>query len=90
MKIYSYFENTAEENISQEKINWNELMSKKHKNICKTPNYIEQFLILDSEITGYVSFSIFASLIGLPVEIMSSVIGWKVCAIPAEIKSLSQ
>ena len=50
-------------------------MSKKHKNICKTPNYIEQFLILDSEITGYVSISVFASLIGLPMEIMSSVIG---------------
>ena len=90
MKIYSYFENTAEENISQEKINWNELMSKKHKNICKTPNYIEQFLILDSVITGYVSISAFASLIGFPIEITSSVIGWKVCAIPAGIRSLSQ
>ena len=50
-------------------------MSKKHKNICKTPNYIEQFLILDSVITGYVSISAFASLIGFPIEITSSVIG---------------
>ena len=90
MKIYSYFENTAEENISQEKINWNELMSKKDKSICKNPNYFEQFLILDSAITGYVSISVFASLIGLPIEITSSVIGWKVCAIPAGIKSWSQ
>ena len=50
-------------------------MSKKDKSICKNPNYFEQFLILDSAITGYVSISVFASLIGLPIEITSSVIG---------------
>ena len=65
MKIYNYFKNMAEENISQEfslkkidetksylieEINRNELMSKKHKKICTTLNYIEQFLILASAI----------------------------------------
>ena len=56
----------AEENISQEfrlknidetrnylivEINRNELMSKKHKQVCTTLNYIEHFLILGSTIT---------------------------------------
>ena len=61
----------AEENISQEfrlknidetrnylieEINRNELMSKKHKKICATLNYIEHFLFLASAITGVFSF----------------------------------
>ena len=38
-----------------EETNWNKLMSKKHKKICTTLNYIEHFLILGSTITGCVS-----------------------------------
>ena len=30
-------------------------MSKKHKEVCTTPNYIEHFLILSSTITGCVA-----------------------------------
>ena len=69
----------AEENISQEfrlksidetrsyltDINQNELMSKKHRKVCTTLNYIEHFLILGSTITGYVTISSFASLVGI-------------------------
>ena len=55
----------VEENISQEfrlkdidetkiylieEINWNELISKKHKKVCTTLNCIEHFLILGSQI----------------------------------------
>ena len=91
----------AEENISQEfrlkntdetrnylieEINRNELMSKKHKKICTILNYIEHFLILASTITGCVSISAFASLIGIPIGITSSAIGLKICAITAGIK----
>ena len=43
-------------NISLKKIDQNELMSKKHKNVCTTLNYIEQFLILASVITGVFQF----------------------------------
>ena len=90
MKIYNYFKNVAEKNISQEfrlknidetrrylieEINRNELMSKKHKKICTTLNYIEHFLILASTINGCVSISDFASLIGIPIWITSSAIG---------------
>ena len=58
-------------------INQNELMSKKHKKICTTLNYIEHFLILASTITGYISISAFTSLIGIPVGIASPAKGLK-------------
>ena len=91
----------VEENISQEfrlknidetrnylieEINRNELMSKKHKKVCTTLNYIEHFLILASTITGCISISAFASLIGILIGITSSAIGLKICAITAGIK----
>ena len=91
----------VEENISQEfrlknvdetrnyfleEIKQNELMSKKHKKVCTTLNYIEHFLILASTITGCVSISAFASLIGIPIRVTSSAIGLKICAITTGIK----
>ena len=39
-------------------------MSRKHKKFGTTLNYIEHFLILACTITGYISISAFASLIG--------------------------
>ena len=80
----------AEENLSQEfrlknivetrndlieKINRNELMIKKDKKICTTLKYIEHFLILASTITGSISISAFASVVGIPIGITSSAIG---------------
>ena len=91
----------SEENISQEfrlknidetrnylieETNRNKLLSKKHKKVCTTLNYIEHFLILASTITGCVSISAFASLVGIPIGITSSAIGLKICAITAGIK----
>ena len=91
----------AEENISQEfrlknidetrnylieEINPNELMNKKHKKVCTTSNCIEHFLIFASTITGCVSISAFASLVGIPIGIASSTIGLKICVITAGIK----
>ena len=82
----------VEENISQEfrlkninetknhfleEINQNELMSKKHKKVCTTLNYIEHFLILASTITACISISAFASLIGILIGITSFAIGLK-------------
>ena len=61
-------------------------MSEKHKKICITLNYTEHFLILASTITGCVSVSAVASLIGIPIGIRSSAIGLKICAITAGIK----
>ena len=61
-------------------------MSKKHKKVCVTLNYIEHFLILASTITGCISISAFSSLIGIPIGITSSAVGLKNCAIAAGIK----
>ena len=61
-------------------------MSKKHKMVCTTLNYIEHFLILASTITGCVSISSFASLVRIPIGISSSAIGLKICAKTTGIK----
>ena len=61
-------------------------MSTKQKDVCTTVNYIENFLILGSTITGRVSISTFASLAGIPIGIKSSAIGLKICATTAAIK----
>ena len=66
-----------------EETNRNKLMSKKHKKVCTPLIYIEQSLILASTITGCVSISVFASLIDIPIEITSSAIESKICAITA-------
>ena len=60
-----------------EEINRNELMSKKHENVSRVLNYIDQPLIVISTNTGCVSISAFASLVDIPIEITSSTIGLK-------------
>ena len=65
-------------------------MSEKYKKTCKYLNYVENVLILSSEITGYVSISAFASLVDINVGITSSLVGIKICVIITESKSISQ
>ena len=67
-------------------IKQNELMSRKHKRVCTNLNHIEYFLILASTITGCISISAFASLIGISMRITSSAIELKICAIATGIK----
>ena len=91
----------AEENIIQEfrlryidetrsyfieEINRNELISKKHKKVCTTLDYVEHFLIVGSAITRCVSISAFASLVGIPIGITRSAVGLKLCVTTAAIK----
>ena len=52
-------------------------MNEKHKKVCTILNYIEKFLILDFKIIECISISAFASLVGIPIGIMSSAIGLK-------------
>ena len=61
-------------------------MTKKHKKVCATLNYIEHFLILPSTITVCVSISPFASLSGIPIGITSPAVGLLISAITAAIK----
>ena len=70
-----------------EEINQNKLMSKKHQKICKVLNYIDHSLIVISTITGYVSVSVFRSLVGIPKGIASSIIGLKTCVMTAGSKN---
>ena len=52
-------------------------MSKKHEKVYKVSNYIEHLLILIFTVTGCVSISAFAFLVGIPIGITSSAIGLK-------------
>ena len=70
-----------------EEIKQNELMSKKRIKVCTTLDYIEHFLTLASTITGCISIYVFASLLGIPVQIKRSVKGLKICPITAGIKN---
>ena len=58
-------------------IDENELMSRKHKKVCTTRNYIEHFLILAPAVTKCILISAFASLLAIPIEITSSAVGLK-------------
>ena len=96
MEIYNYFKNLSQEirlkNISEtrnylpEEVNQNKLMSRQHKKVCTTLNYIEHILILASTITGCISISDFAYLVGVSIGITSSAIGSKMCTIAARVK----
>ena len=62
-------------------------MSKRHKKVYMTVNYIEHFLMLASTITGCVPIFAFSSLVGIPIGIISSAVGLKICVITAGIKN---
>ena len=61
-------------------------MIKKHKNVCTVINYVEHLLILDFVVTGCVSISALASLVGILIGVMTSAVGRKICVITAGIK----
>ena len=69
-----------------EEINKKELMSRKHKKVYRGLNYIEHLLISISTVTGCISISSSASLVGIPIWIKSSAIGLKIWVITAGIK----
>ena len=68
-------------NYLLEEIKHNYLDCNKHKKACNILNNIEQLLVLISDITGLVSISAFAFLVGIPIGIASSAVGLKTCAI---------
>ena len=90
----------SEENVSQEfrlknidetrnyfieEINQNELMSKKYKKVCGVLSILSTYLYLIPTVTGCVSVSAFASLVGIPIGITSSAVGLKIYIITAGI-----
>ena len=73
-----------------EEIEQRRLMGKKHKKVCMALNYSENFLSLASAVTGCNSNSAFSSLISIPIEIMSFVIGLEICAKTAVLLLLAK
>ena len=61
-------------------------MSKKYKKVCTALHFIEHLLILPSAVTGYVSISAFASLVGIPIGIKGSALGLKNCVTTIGVK----
>ena len=57
-----------------EEINQIDFLGKKQKKFCTALNYIEHLLILASVVTGCVSISGFASLVGIPIGIASYIV----------------
>ena len=64
----------ATSNCLLDEIKHNDLMREKYKKTCEYLNYVENLLILASAITGFVSFSAFASLVCVPIGITSSTV----------------
>ena len=54
--------------------------------MCRNLNYVEHLLILASTVTGCVSISAFASLVGILVGIVSFAVGMTISTITAGIK----
>ena len=61
-------------------------MSKTHKKVCRVLNYIEHSIRVNTAITGCVSISAFASLVGISIGITNSAVGVRICVITAGIK----
>ena len=61
-------------------------MSKKHKKVSTASNCIEHLLVLASAVTRCASISALVSLVSIPIWIVSSAVGIKICAITARIK----
>ena len=75
-----------EETYLIKEINQNELMNKNYKKVCRVLNYIDYLFIMISTITGCVSISDFDSLVGIPIGVASSAMGFKICPIAGWIK----
>ena len=73
-------------NYFLEKIEQNELISRRHKKVYTALNYVKHFLILPSTINGCILISAFASFLGISIGITSSATGLKICALAAGIK----
>ena len=71
-------------NYPLDEIKHNDLISKKHKKVCSELLWTFSFFV--STISGCVLISAFASLVDVPVGIVSSVVGLKIFAITAGIK----
>ena len=52
-------------------------MIEKQKKVCTVLNYNEHLLIIALAVTVCISTFVFASLLGIPIGVTSTVTGWK-------------
>ena len=70
-------------NYLLDEIKYNDLMSDKQKKTHKCLTFVENLLIISSQLPGCVSISAFVSFFCLPVGITCSVIVTNICAVTA-------
>ena len=63
-----------------------DLTSKKHRKVSRALNYLQNFIVFDSGVSGYVLNSAFAWLASFPVDIASSAVKLNIFPITAGIK----
>ena len=71
-------------------IKHNDLMSEKHKKVCRDFNYLEHFFLFISIVTKCLSVSSFASLVSISVGIASPAVGLKYVLSLDELKNIRQ
>ena len=82
---FRLIKNDEKKKLSDE-IKHNKLMSEKYKKTCKYLNYLVHLIVLVLTVTGSVLICAFASLVFVPVRIISSALGIKICVISTGIK----
>ena len=80
------FKKNGTRNYLLEETKHYDLMSGKHKKVCKALNYFEHFLVFVSAVGNCVSVFVFASLLDVPASIAISAVGLKICVIIPGIK----
>ena len=86
MIIKNSTKNSGRRNYFTEEIKQNELISKKHKKVCKILDYTEHLLMVVCTVTWCGSVSPLASLVGISVSNPSSAITIKIFLITGGIK----
>ena len=77
-------------NYLLDEIKHNDLMSEKHKKVCRDFNYLEHFFLFISIVTKCLSVSSFASLVSISVGIASPAVGLKYVQSLDELKNIRQ
>ena len=71
-KLWLQTKQNETRNYLLEEMKYNELMNKKHNKVCRALNDLEHFLIAISAVSGCVSTFAVASLVGVPLGIITN------------------
>ena len=74
-----------QKNCFSEEVKYNYFMSKKHKRVYRTLNYLNNVLVFISSVSACVSIPAFSSLVGVLAVIARYAIPLKICALATGI-----